>query len=409
MLLQQKNFRFLFFSTLISGTGSWLTILSASWLIQKMYENFVGLAVLNSLGFIGAFLLIPKFSYFVDKYNKVNIAKHLCITGILAHLVFVILIFIFNQSIYILVLIGSFSSLLSSLEPINRVSLVKTMIDKELYAKATKYLELMQQLTSFAAAIIGVILIKTDNIIPVVIFDSLTFIIAYFFINKIKFNSNVNKNLIRNDKNTKNLKIEKTPKYNLIFYFFSISSLFPYICIMSQRVIYPGFFNNILHSSNLVYSLYSLPYAIGALFTIFIITDLSKNISNNKIILFCLIIYSISVLAIPIFKSISVTYICLFFFSLTHCAIRIKRLEILMNIIPNEYFGRISGFFQSITVFSITSLTWISAIVSTKYGIIASWFVFIIPCFIATVFYTISYIKMNKLLTQFSGQANTTR
>lgn len=383
-MLINKNFTFLFFSTLISGIGTGLTALGIAWVIQQQYADFNALALLGTIGLIFAFIVLPKFSLYVDTYSKIGVAKILFFTGFLFQLIFLIIHWLIGLKLWLLISIGIISSLLNALEPVNRVAIAKTITTKEQYASTIRLLELMQQLMTFIAGLIGILLIK--RISYVLIADALSFLFAFALVHCIKIEKNQSSHVAVIDTGSKSIDVS-TSKINSTLYVFGTITLIPYICIMAQRVIYPGHFEILLHTTAAQYSLYTLPYAFGAIFAIGIIGIMNKHIDKYLSIFFGILLYAIAVSCILIFPTLYVTYSAFFIFSLCHCTIRINRLELIMHLVPMEYFGRVNGRFQSFTSMMIILLSWLPALLMNNLGIAAGWIIYSAVSAISVIVY----------------------
>lgn len=393
-----KNFTFLFFSTLISGIGTGLTALGIAWVIQQLYDDFNALALLNTIGMIFAFLVLPKFSLWVDKYSKIDIAKILFFIGFIFQVIFFGINHFIGEKIWLLVLVGVVSSILGTLEPVNRIAIAKSITSKDQYASTTRLLELMQQLMTFIAGFLGVLLVKKTQISFLLIVGAISFLIAFFLLYFINIEDNQPNAICAAKKNTQNISLASLPKMTSTFYIFGAITLIPYVCIMAQRVIYPGHFENILHATSMQYSLYTLPYALGAIVAIGSIRYLNNNINQYLSIFLGILLYAISVISILVWPTLYVTYAALFVFSICHCTIRINRLELMMHIVPMEYFGRINGKFQSFSTLIIIILSWLPAFIMNGYGIRAGWLVYALISIMPIIVY-LYYLKSIKILT----------
>lgn len=397
MILINKNFTYLFLSTLISGIGTGLTALGIAWVIQQLYTDFTALALLNTIGLLFAFFILPRFSLWVDTYSKISIAKYLFFTGFILQMIFFAINGLLGLKLWVLVSIGIVSSLLSTLEPVNRVAIAKAITTKDQYASTTRLLELMQQLMTFIAGFIGILLIKKSKISYVLLADALTFLIAYLLMFFIKIETKQTDS-IATTKNTIQLKQATSFKPGSLFYVFGAITLLPFCCIMGQRVIYPGHFETILHATSVQYSLYTLPYAFGALLAIGAIGWLNKCLDIYLSLFIGIFLFSMAILCVVIWPTLSVTYAAFFIFSLCHCTIRINRLELIMHLVPLEYFGRINGQFQSFTAIMIIALSWVPALIMSHYDIAAGWLMYLVASLIPVAIY-LYYLRRIKSLT----------
>lgn len=396
-MLINKNFTFLFLGTLISGIGSGLTVLGIAWVIQQLYNDYKALALLNTVGLIFAFIMLPKFSMWVDNYSKTGIAKALFLFGFIAQIIFIVMNEVTGLNLWLLVAVGIVSSLLSTLEPVNRAAIAKAVTTKAQYASTARLMELMQQLMTFIAGFIGILLIKKTNISYVLIVDALSFLLAFALMCCIKLEAHQSDHE-KNNHSSGNLNVS-IPGMGKAFYVFGAITLIPYVCIMAQRVIYPGHFETLLHASSIQYALYTLPYAIGAAIAIGAVKFINKTMDKYLSIFLGILFYAIAVLCIMIWPTLFITYAAFFMFSLCHCTIRINRLELLMHLVPLEYFGRVSGRFQSFSSMMIVFLSWLPAIIMNSYGITSGWLIFAAASIMPVVIY-LSYLKSIKTTTQ---------
>ncbi|MFZ2315195.1 MAG: MFS transporter [Gammaproteobacteria bacterium] len=398
-MLINKNFTFLFFSTLISGIGTGLTALGIAWVIQQLYDDFNALALLNTVGLVFAFIILPKFSLWVDRYSKQGIAKTLFFVGFVAQIVFLIINELIGLKLWLLVSIGIVSSLLSTLEPVNRVAIAKAITTKDQYASTTRLLELMQQLMTFVAGFIGILLIKKMQISYVLIADAFSFLAAFALMHCVKIESKALHHTVA----TKSGDILENSYASIVkmdraFYIFGAITLIPFVCIMAQRVIYPAHFETLLHATSMQYSLYTLLYAFGAVIAIGAIGMINQNLDKYLSIFFGVLLYAIAIFCIFIWPTLYVTYAAFFIFSLCHCTIRINRLELIMHLVPTEYFGRVNGKFQSFASIAIIFLSWLPALAMNNYGINAGWLIFLMVSVVPVIMY-LYYLRSIKFLS----------
>ncbi len=243
---------------------------------------------------------------------------------------------------------------------------------REQYSRITSWLEIQGQVTSVLAGGIGALLISGmqadtyhflgyDWTIPfsipkwplqhIFLLDGCTYLVSFIIINFITYESLVDRKP-QNQPIKEQLKtgINFLKKNPLIFIFGNAAYFIFVTTLVSSFILIPAFIKEDLNAGALVFGVYEMCFAFGAVLSgIFV----AKAFANHSPVLGCIIT---CILGTAVFLTYSLTgaiivfVIAAIFQGLANSGARIMRVTFMFSTIPNAVIGRASSVFQVINV-----------------------------------------------------------
>jgi len=384
-LLKNQNFLILFLSTIISGIGTGITLIGISWIIIQEYESSRIIASLTVASHLITFLFIPKFSTLVDKISRKQIALSLFLVGGVIQFFVGAILLRYGVVLYIIFISAVVSSLIRTCDQVNRLALSKQLFPEKDYPILNAYLEFARQAITFLAGGGATFIFRHAGLTAIILCDAATYLIGFVLIKfivdkKEKFKTTgLEKNVHGTKSNSLILDFKETFSYllrdkNLFFYY--LLTLIPYIVVVSQNVIYPAHFHKFLKTGSEAFAFLAVPYGLGAVLAALVDAQCKKYMSSHSLICTCFILYVISVPLVIWIPNVYITFGCLFIFAMAHATIRIERMTFLMREISDKQMGRVTGFFELISLLFNIILAVLAGYAADNFGVGYAWLIF---------------------------------
>lgn len=351
LLLNNRNFRLICLTTLISSIGDGMYNLACTLTLYAMSGSVAGVA---GMWLIRALIRIP--SQFIagvisDKYNR----KHISV-GIYIISAILVLLFIVTSNEYIIFAYSLIFILqgTSDVDHTAQMAMLPEIVKKEELASANSIFSLLGTIISLVAPGLGGILYKVYGGNILYIADSITFIISAILMAMISYK-------FKKVHSTKEQKFmlfsyaregytcirEKSVLKIILFVMMGCSVLGRFYEIYKIHII-----NQIIgmNAEDIVYLSYAM--AIGSIVAPLIVSNLKNKINNITVFLYVCILLLLSYTLWGNSKGFIMCFVANIFIGIFSCIMTITFNTLYQSEIENKYLGRAMAFYKICTVLS---------------------------------------------------------
>lgn len=369
-----KNIALLLLSCSVSGIGTGISLLAIPWFLIEQNGSNVGIGVFYIVIQVSAFLALPLFSNVVDHCSRRKITLFCFGVGAVVQFAFAALAQKNVDDLFIIVWVaGLISFVLRSFDQLNRTAWAKELVNPSQYRDVNRWLEICRQVITFAAGGVAIVVFQYKGIGTVLLLDAMTYLLGILFVLRM---NNLPKT--KADEVSDRQKRQYIPWSGILHhmscehraaYFWCALGTFPYIFIMVQNALTPGYFLQSLQTSSRAYAGLSISYGIGALLGASLEKAFGRYIKCQPLFLMVNAIFVFGYLAL--FKNKNVVYGHLIIASLAafHVWARIERVRWVMDITPDHFMGRIQGLFDSFALLAIVIITYFVTYFSDRFTI----------------------------------------
>lgn len=358
--LKSKDFNLLFIGQLTSSIGNSLFRISLFWLVAKMTDDPINLALLG-LAMTLPSILSAFNGVFVDRFNRKNIMLLSDLIRLLIVLLLSYLIYINALNVYFLIFSYFVLAYLGNLFETTYMAYYPNTLYSNQINSATGLVQSSYEISNIVAALLGAVILIFS---PVLLFliNACTYLVSLYTLIKVKTitdESNVEPKKSTSEEHTadKNLINQLLDGIKFIWNFRFIRNILPPI-ILSNMMFVPFFtFTSvwsldILNKGSTGFALLELIVAVAILFGALITTPLSKKISEKHLLVSSLAL-SISLIVFPMVHTLSVSLISLGIFCIIYGIFNTLIFSFLQHAIPDELRGRAFGIIFSLSGASI--------------------------------------------------------
>lgn len=365
-ILVNKDVGLVFSGQVLSQAGDSIYYITLLWLVLERTGSNQLTGIFGSLVFIPYLFFTLPGGLLADRFSK----KKVMLTSDLTRFLLVLLLFYFlSKNYFSLILIGLITFLIESISAIfypSRDALVPKLVEKEKLSHANGLIQVSWQLASLLGPAIAGVLLKYIDIINLFSIDGMTFLISFlllFFVKNDKVDDRKNSNPLDSLKEVFLYSI-KDPLIRIILIITFLNNLI----LMGPAVVgIPIYVKNILHKEIYHYAFLESAFAGGAILGAPLIIFLGKRFSFSKLLMVGIFFDGITYLPLFFIKKFELALILIFFHSIFIPMITVSRTTLLQSYVPENYCGRILGFFQ----FAVIGGAGISSLAT---GLIANYF-----------------------------------
>ncbi len=367
---------------------------ASNWLILTYAKSSSLLAIMTMISYFVSFLFLPKIGQFIDSVSRKLILKYIYGFSLLFLTVFLLLLYfkIINELHLSFILAGLciFFSFIRSSDQIVRNAYVRATCTEENFDTANRSLEVVRQAITLFVGLVGFFILEYNSVLTIVNLALITFILSFILISFLN-NDNVFQGTTKDKNIFFSLSLFKNhtqiKKIDVHLRTIFIISSFPFVLIMAVNLLVSAIFKS-ANASFQAFILSTIPYGLGAILAGFIRykneNGFLKNFIKN------MLFFIIALLMLVLNQNIFIIYIAKFVLAFSHASIRISRSTYLMQNIPNQYFGTISSYYETISIIMI-------AILSLMAGFLADFFNVYIALSMIFVFAIVSILWAFKL------------
>jgi MFS family permease len=360
--------RWLYISSICSGCSSGIILLALPWTLFEHTGRALDVGLLNIIPCILIVVVLPFFSYFLDKFSAKKIYLCLLMFNLMSTTVFSVWAVESNENSSLLFFVFCYAALTRGLEQVARTTLAQQFVNKEKYHEINRNLELVRQIITLFSGIIFALL-KEWNLFGILQFCFIINLFSFFILFYVP--TPIKKIALTIDINVKqnSITIPFTSLSQTTYFFILV---LPYAAIMAQNAIYPSYIHNFLNLPKIYYALMVIPYGIGA----FLATYLTKyltNIAHNILFILMFVVYVFALIIVILIPHWSIFYFALLLFSLLQGIVRIERLTLLMQTYEASFAARAVGFYDFAATMAIIGLTIVCCVLIDTFFVMAAW------------------------------------
>ncbi len=398
----KKNLSALYIATLFSGIGTGMLLVMVNWVLIETYQSSSLIGALTAASYLISFLVLPQLSVWLDKFHHRVMLQRFYIFGLLIQGIALIFIAQEIQTIFFIIVITITSVVIRLADQMSRLAIAQSLVSSEHFKMISRHLEILRQSITLISGVIVAVLIDSIGLVHILIADILLFVAAAGLLGLIPLPqlSAEQKHLKANTENAFRSIVQSYTYFKEHPSFFSIMalSLAPYVLVLSQNAIHPAHIEQFLQLDGDAYAVMGFVFGAGSLLSPFVSNYLHKQKRSKEIIILCGFLgYLLASIVIMLFPNIWVTYFCLVLFSMSHSMVRIERLAFLMDYVPKDKIGRISGAFELLGLMFVVLCTTFIGFVADYTGIVSAWGTMLVFVSVALIgFIVFSGIKSTK-------------
>ena len=375
----EKAFTILLTANAISGFAQGISIIAIPWYFINVLEKSSTFGIMYAaVTFITLFWSLYA-GTLIDKYSRKKIFLSVNIFGgIILGLVAGIGWYFNNVPSWCVMLVFASTIFIFNIHYPSLYAFGQEITEKEKYAKMNSLLEIQLQTTTMISGALAAVLLagtknQTVNIFGFVVhlsadiqkwelyeifaMNAFTYFIAVFLILFIKyepvFEKNTDTGTIWERTVTGFRFLKEQP---LIFLFGNASYAIFVIMLIEANQLMPLYIAHNLNEDASVYASAEMYYALGALFSGFVITRIFKNMHSLKAIILMMFITAAGCYMCSFSKKVLIFYLFSLLLGITNAGTRILRIIYLFRHIPNHLTGRTSCIFNMINIIFRTLL-----------------------------------------------------
>ena len=368
-LIKNSLFRRFFFSSLSAYVGINIGLVGISWFIVDYTDRNQILAIYTIITLITTIVTTFLSSGFIDKYNKSTIIRWG--NGIQGACLLVSVVLISNhilviESIFVMAIINS---ICQSIYYIASNGVVQSTLDKEDLMCGTSILEICVQSGAIAASLVTGIIYNKLGFSVVLFIMGVSLIMSALFIKQ-------SVKEVKKEASLTNVKqIMEGAEYiksNKVIILFGVMVFVPHMVTLLSNNVLPGYVSQFLKKNSVVYGIGDMMFGIGAFVAGIFISVVTANIKRRTVESLFFVISILSLCLLVTNKGIFSLYVIYFFFGLGNTSLKVILNTRLMEILPENMYGRCYAFFKSLSsliqIFIVMTMGYLLDIISIVYG-----------------------------------------
>lgn len=369
-LLRNGLFRRFFFSSLSAYVGINIGLVGISWFIVDYTNRNRILAIYTMITLITTIVVTFLSSGFIDKYNKsttirwCNGIQGVCLLGFVALIANNIYIL---ESIFAMAIVNS---ICQSIYYIASNGVVQSTLNKDDLIFGTSILEICVQSGAIVASLVTGIIYNKLGFSIVLFIMGVSLIMSALLIKKSEKDDRKEEESLTNVKQI--IEGGKYLKRNKVIILFGVMVFVPHMVTLLSNNVLPGYVSQFLKGNSVVYGIGDMMFGIGAFISGILISEVAANVKRGKLesLFFVISILSLGILVVN--KGILSLYVIYFFFGLGNTSLKVILNTRLMEIVPENMYGRCYAFFKSISslsqIFIVMMMGYLLDIISIVYG-----------------------------------------
>lgn len=348
-VLKLNNFRNFFLSEIIYGFGVGMSTVGANWFLMDQTNSIKLVGFMLSLNVIAGFVISPFIGILTDRFNRKTIILWTYLTQAGAIAVITALLLLAGFKVEYLYLFAIVNGMGWSTYMSTSRSLVQELLPEKDLINGNSLVEVSLQVGMFMAGAASGIIYKYFGFESILVFNSIAFIVSSIFLSRVRYNSIIiedkKETFYASFKNGINY-LRNRPK----IFFLGIVAIIPLVSTMMYNVVLPGYVEDTVGGSSIVFGLSDMFYGIGGLLSGFVAAPIAKRISNNgTVVLFFLV--SIGILfAFGMNNYVMILFLGSLLFGLSNSSLRILMNTTLMESVSKSYMGRAMSVWMAISL-----------------------------------------------------------
>lgn len=365
-LYQDRRFYLILAANLLSSVGSGITMIAVPWLLVSKGDGALLYGYATIIMTVINFVMAPFIGQWVDRMSRKKLLMIGEVVGFVLVLIFASLGFLGIEygNWHYMILYGTGSFYYNLFYP-GMFALNQEIFPKSAYKSLNGAMEIQGQLSSVIAGAFAAMLIGKMNLEWMLLFDSLTYISAFFLFWAIPY---VPKSRNEKESDTFWMKLTEGARYmkeRPSLFLFLLASFVPFIGVMVTNYLFPIYLVDILKVDGSIYGAQSMVYGIGAVIAGIIIPFAAKKFGSEKSIVVTVFLYTTGIILIIFTNLIPLYLILTALLAFGNAGTRVARNSYLMDSVPNQIVGRVDSLFRTIglaiRIMLLTTFTYINA------------------------------------------------
>lgn len=374
-LLRDTRIQRLLVANTLGSIGSGVTIFAVPWLLVNQPNGNQAFRWTTIVTTIVLFLLMPYYGAWVDRHSRKVALLTSEAWGFCAMLTMAVVGLVSGgYATWQLMTIYFAGMLYYTLHYPAKFALIQQMFDRSQYQSLIGLLEIQGQTAMMIAGGLGGILITQLPLWAILLFDAATYLISFLIQSTVPYSpthlparssavatpsaprSSIWSNIAEGYR-----WLRERPRLALFF----TCSLLPFIIVMTGNYLYPIYVAQTLRASAVWFAAGEITFALGAILAGFLLPKLIGRHSAANTIPATMLVFLAGLLLL-IFLRLPLTFLAagaLLGFGNAGC--RVARSALLLHTVPNDFMGRVGGFYNVLDRVLRTILVYCMAIVDT--------------------------------------------
>jgi MFS family permease len=355
-VLKQRNFVLYFFFETITIFGSGMLFIGVNWYVRQASGTNAAVGIVMSLSILSGFLVFPLAGTVADRFARRStlFALGLARAALFALFLVVSLLGLLDFRLTYLLVVANGIGFAFHM-PVSR-GFLQEILDRDNLVGGNALIEMSLQAGLFVSAGLTGIVLEAAGIQAVLAIAAGTYLIGSLLLRGIRYTPVE----IRDARQRFYTQFVRglsflTQRRRLLF--LGIVMQIPFIVVITSNVILPGYVENRLQGSAVVFGFADMSYGLAAFCSSLLLSLFGKKAPRYPLIiaLFSTVIASLSGLYFN--RLLPGLYLGLFVFGLANTPLKILVTAILMEIVDKEQFGRAMAFWTGVSSLLQVGLT----------------------------------------------------
>lgn len=370
-MLINKNFTYLFITTIISIMGSSLSYIAIYWSFAND-TSITSITLLTTLAFVSRFLFFMFLSPIVDRYESIKLMRITMLSRCILLITFGALMLFLKISIFYLMIMVVIQTALDCIYSPSSVKIIVQIVDKGDQTRANALINLVDRTGILIGMIIGGGVIAIFKLDVILIIEGIGFFIGACMLSLISLpkkemkSSNNKKSYINEWK--EGIHFIVNHKWMLAVLGLAIASN---IAITPTVTLLAPYSLKVLHVSSTMYSYLQAANILGSMVTAILLSKWKfKKMNLSLSFSIACLLQAIFMMCFGISTSFQLSLVFLFLIGLSVALFNIPFTTILQHYVPQGILGRVRSTLVAISTGFSSIMYMLSGVMSSNYGIV---------------------------------------
>ncbi|AQR98089.1 MFS transporter [Clostridium saccharoperbutylacetonicum] len=394
-LLRNNLFRAFFFSNIIAYIGINIGLVGINWFIVDYTNKNQILATYTSISLITTVVTSFFIGTIVDKYNKSIIMK-CCniIQSIFLGIFFILLLNKINIE-FLIYFIAVINSICLTIYNTASRGVIHDIIDIEDLIYGNSVIEMCIQSGAIVASFITGVVYKDFGFNLVLLIMIISLLLGAILMKKVEGKGTKKSTIDTSYLNQLKVGVKYLTKNSRVL-FLGIIIFIPNIVTLMSNNVLPGYVKNCLKKSAVTFGVADMLFGVGAFIAGLIVVEMSKKYKRDLIEIYMFILSIVSLISLFIFKNEVFLYILYFTFGLGNSSLKVTLNTYLMEIVPQNLYGRCLAFWNSISSIIQSVLVMVLGILIDNTNVCNGYLFLSLIMFIGLISVNCGFKKSNK-------------
>ncbi|WP_328201946.1 MFS transporter [Brevibacillus nitrificans] len=350
-MFRNRNFCFLFFANLFCGFGQGMTMIGISWYLVESTGSASMLGTTMLISAMLTLLLSPFTGSIIDRVSRKKILQMEQLGGFIVLALLSVWGFWGDYAQWMLVLIYLTATFMFQIHEPTQAAFIQESFDFKQYSAINSLMEMQNQTALVLAGAFAGYLLGPFGLHLVLLLNALTYLIAYLFVTKLDYLFPLKQQAQTLTKTSWMEHFLESWVYireKRGFLIFGVAALIPFITVTAANLLNPIFVSQTIRADVHIYSLGEVTYSAGAVISGLLFPVLTRKMGASS--------YMVShylLMAVAFLLTVALPYGWIFvllstFLGGCNVSTRLVRQTLYMELVPNQFMGRIMSFFRSV-------------------------------------------------------------